>query len=64
MMHSYQIEFESTDTGFSAFSPDVPGVGVAAETKEKAERLLHEAIAFHLEPEDSDVLITIAKPPD
>jgi predicted RNase H-like HicB family nuclease len=48
----YRVEIERTDTGYSAYSPDVPGVGVAAETREDVERLLHEAIAFHLERDD------------
>jgi len=52
MTRKYRAIFEATDTGFSAFSPDVPGVGVAAGTREEAERLLSEAVAFHLEPEE------------
>ncbi len=49
-MH-YRVEIERTETGFSAYSPDVPGVGVAADTREEAEAMLLEAIAFHLEKE-------------
>jgi hypothetical protein len=47
----YRIEIEETETGFSAYSPDVPGVGVAADSRDEAERLLHEAIAFQREPD-------------
>jgi len=40
--------FEKTATGWSAYVPDLPGLGVAARTMEEAERLLREGIEFHL----------------
>jgi predicted RNase H-like HicB family nuclease len=45
----YLIIVEKTDTGYSAFSPDVPGCGSTGETKEEVERNIQEAIAFHIE---------------
>ena len=50
-MRDYRVIFEKTDAGYSAFSPDIPGVGVAGGSKEEAERLLTEAIAFGGEPD-------------
>lgn len=52
MSNDYEkdIVYEKTETGYSAYVRSLPGVGVAAQTREEAERLIHEAIAFHLEP--------------
>ena len=48
-MKKYLIIVEETSTGYSAFSPDVPGCGSTGETKEEVERNIQEAIAFHIE---------------
>lgn len=48
-MSGYAIAFERTATGFSAYSPDLPGLGVAGSTYEKTEQLMCEGIRFHLE---------------
>jgi len=48
-MSDIRIELEQTDTGWSAYSPDVPGVGVTGATRAEAESILRDAIAFHLE---------------
>ena len=48
-MKKYLIIVEKTETGYSAFSPDVPGCGSTGETKEEVERNIQEAIEFHLE---------------
>lgn len=48
-MKKYLIIVEKTSTGYSAFSPDVPGCGSTGETKEDVERNIQEAIAFHIE---------------
>ena len=48
-MKKYLIIVEKTDTGYSAFSPDVPGCGSTGETKAEVERNIQEAIEFHLE---------------
>jgi len=45
----YLIIVEKTETGYSAFSPDVPGCGSTGNTKDEVERNIQEAIEFHLE---------------
>lgn len=45
----YVVVYEQTDTGWSAYVPDLPGCVAAGETREETERLIREAIAFHLE---------------
>ncbi len=49
MIDPTNFVFERTGTGYSAYSPQYPGVGVAADTREEAECILKEAIAFYLE---------------
>ena len=48
-MKKYLIIVEETETGYSAYSPDVPGCGSTGKTKEEVERNIQEAIEFHLE---------------
>ena len=48
-MKKYLIIVEKTETGYSAFSPDIPGCGSTGETKEEVERNIQEAIEFHLD---------------
>jgi len=43
------IVVEETPSGFSAFSPDVRGCIASGATREGVERMLREAIEFHLE---------------
>ena len=45
----YLVVIEATETGYSAYSPDLPGCVSTAETREAAEQSMAEAIAFHLE---------------
>lgn len=45
----YLIVIESTSTGFSAYSPDLPGCVSTGETREEVERNMQEAIELHLE---------------
>lgn len=45
----YLIVIERTGTGYSAYSPDVPGCAATGGTREEVEREMQEAIAFHLE---------------
>jgi predicted RNase H-like HicB family nuclease len=40
---------EKTDTGYSAYAPDVPGCVAAGATLEGTERLMREALEFQLE---------------
>lgn len=48
-MTQYAVVFEKTPTGWSAYAPDLPGLGVAAATIEEAEQLIREGIEFHID---------------
>ncbi len=48
-MHKYLIVIEKTDTGFSAYSPDLPGCVSTGATRPEVEVNMREAIEFHLE---------------
>jgi len=45
----YLIVIERTATGYSAYSPDLPGCIAAAETENEVHREMKDAIAFHLD---------------
>jgi len=48
-MSRYLIIIESTGTGYSAYSPDLPGCIATGSTREEVEHQMHEAIEFHIE---------------
>jgi predicted RNase H-like HicB family nuclease len=48
-MKKYLIVIEPTKTGFSAYSPDLPGCVSTGHTRDEVEQNMKEAIAFHLE---------------
>ena len=48
-MRKYLIIIEKTETGFSAYVPDLPGCIATGKTKSSVENNLYEAIQFHLE---------------
>lgn len=48
-MKDYAVVFEKTSTGWSAYAPDLPGLGVAGPTYDATEQLICEGIAFHIE---------------
>lgn len=48
-MMKYAAVFEKTSTGWSAYVPDLPGLGVTAASIEEAETLIREGIKFHIE---------------
>ena len=48
-MHRYVILIEPTATGFSAYSPDLPGCVAAGSTRADVERNMHDAVELHLE---------------
>ncbi|HWZ51600.1 MAG TPA: type II toxin-antitoxin system HicB family antitoxin [Granulicella sp.] len=48
-MREYAVIFEKTSTGWSAYVPDLPGLGVAGPSYEATEQLIREGIAFHIE---------------
>jgi predicted RNase H-like HicB family nuclease len=45
----YLIIVEKTNTGYSAYSPDLPGCGSTGATREEVEANMREAIEFHIE---------------
>ncbi len=48
-MKRYLIVIEETPTGFSAYSPDLPGCISTGHTREDVEKNMQEAIALHLD---------------
>ena len=48
-MMEYAVIFEKTSTGWSAYVPDLPGLGVAGPTYEATEQLIRDGIDFHIE---------------
>ena len=60
-----------TGNGYSAYLPDLPGCVAAGDTLEETNRLIREAVAFHLEgmaedeeafPEPSSIALEIEAP--
>jgi predicted RNase H-like HicB family nuclease len=48
-MREYLVIFErGNDGGWGAYAPDLPGLGVAAETREEVLTLIREGIALHI----------------
>lgn len=45
----YLIVIEPTETGFSAYSPDLPGCASTGASREECEANMREAIEFHLD---------------
>ncbi|MGH9315464.1 MAG: type II toxin-antitoxin system HicB family antitoxin [Vicinamibacterales bacterium] len=45
----YLIVIEQTRTGFSAYSPDLPGCIATGGTRDEVEREMKAAIVFHLD---------------
>lgn len=70
-MTGYLVIFEGDDEdGYSAYSPDVPGVVAAGATRSETEGLMRAAIAEHIdllrelgqplpEPSDSDSIVIV-----
>ena len=48
-MSRYLIVIERTETGYSAYSPDLPGCISTGQTREEVERNMREAVEFHLD---------------
>ena len=55
-MSTWTVVYEKTPSGWSAFVPALPGVGVTASTHQEAEELITGAIGFHIEGLVSDGL--------
>lgn len=45
----YLIIIEKTQTGYSAYSPDVPGYVATGATRKDVEHTMRDVIQFHLE---------------
>jgi predicted RNase H-like HicB family nuclease len=67
----YPVIIEPTSTGYSAYSPDVPGCVSAGDTEEETRQNFHEALLSHFdalreigspvpEPSSSVVYVEIA----
>jgi predicted RNase H-like HicB family nuclease len=48
-MMRFDVVFEKTSNGWSAYAPDLPGLGVAGDAIEETRQLLREAIEMHLD---------------
>jgi predicted RNase H-like HicB family nuclease len=45
----YLVIYEKTETGYSAYIPDLPGCVSTGATKKQVEENIYEAMKFHLE---------------
>ena len=45
----YLVIYEKTETGYSAYVPDLPGCIATGDTKQNASANIKEAISFHIE---------------
>lgn len=45
----YLVIIEQTSTGYSAYSPDLPGCVTTGSTLDEVKGNMHEAIEFHLD---------------
>ena len=48
-MTKFLIVVEMTGTGFSAYSPDLPGCITTGATRDDVEKTMREAVQFHLD---------------
>jgi predicted RNase H-like HicB family nuclease len=56
-MKDYLVIFErGNDGGWGAYAPDLPGLGVGAETREEAEQLIRDGIRIYIEELRADGL--------
>jgi predicted RNase H-like HicB family nuclease len=49
VVKKYLIIIEKTSTGYSAYSPDLPGCASTGYSQEEVEANIREAIQFHIE---------------
>ena len=52
----YAVVIEKAENNYSAYVPDLPGCVATGQTIEETERLIEEAIEFHLEGMRADGL--------
>jgi predicted RNase H-like HicB family nuclease len=48
-MSEYLVIIEHEGDSWGAYRPDLPGLGVVGDTQDEVERLIREAISFHLD---------------
>jgi predicted RNase H-like HicB family nuclease len=48
-MRKYLVVFEKTETGYSAYAPDLPGCIATGRTKSETEKNIYEAMQLHLD---------------
>lgn len=48
-MYRFLVVIEKANGNYSAYSPDLPGCVATGETREEAERNMHEAIHMHVQ---------------
>lgn len=48
-MSEYLIIIEETETGYSAYSPDIEGCAAVGDTKKECEKNMKEALKFHID---------------
>lgn len=60
-MHKYLIIIEKTETGFSAYVPDLPGCVATGGSRIIVEKNIYEAVVFHVEGLKGEGLV-IPKP--
>ena len=48
-MREYAVIFERMSTGWSAYVPDLPGLGVTGSTFEETEQFIREGTELHIE---------------
>lgn len=48
-MYKFWMIVEKSETGYSAYSPDLPGCVAAGSSISETEKLMKEAIEFHIE---------------
>ncbi len=48
-MTKYLVVYEKTNSGYSAYVPDLPGCIATGATKKNIEKNIYETIRFHLE---------------
>ena len=44
----YTVIYERSSTGFGAYVPDLPGLGVVAKTLDETKQLIREGISLHI----------------
>jgi predicted RNase H-like HicB family nuclease len=47
-LSEYVVIYEQGPTGWGGYCPDLPGLGVAGETRAEVERLIREGVEIHI----------------